>query len=285
MALKYHELKDRQLGLQRDYDHHVETIPEALRTVSVNTVTTWIQNLRMYTNATAEFTREIDRLSKMRDEMTAQITTVRARIPSDPRPMIEANIVEMNGYQERLDASAQGQRALEAHAEVTRERDRVIEIQQTMSDLQVLRQYATETECAILQQITDQLNDSIQSICSSLFDRDITIMLSLYKTLKTTKHTKPCVNFNIGYQGGQFDNINQISGGEGDRISLALTLALNRLSTSPLIMLDESLASLDLTMKEMAIRTIREHTNSTVLIVMHDGIEGIFDNVVNIDDI
>ena len=175
--------------------------------------------------------------------------------------------------------------ALEAHKAVTKERDHVIEIQQMMTDLHMLRQHATETECAILQQITDQLNDSIQSICSSLFDRDISIILSLYKTLKSTKHMKPLVNFNIGYQGGQFDNINQISGGEGDRISLALTLALNRLSMSPLIMLDESLASLDLTMKELAIRTIREHTNNTVLIIMHDGIEGIFDNVVNIDDI
>ncbi len=55
-----------------------------------------------------------------------------------------------------------------------------------------------------------------------------------------------------------------MSGGEGDRASLALTLALNRLSSCPLLMLDESIASLDLNMKEAAIRTIRENTNNTV---------------------
>ena len=75
-----------------------------------------------------------------------------------------------------------------------------------------------------------------------------------------------------------------MSGGEGDRASLALTLALNRLSSCPILMLDESLASLDLTMKEAAIRTIRENTNTTVLVIMHDGIEGIYDATISIDE-
>ena len=138
-----------------------------------------------------------------------------------------------------------------------------------------------ETECRILQQVVDSINASIESVCSTLFDRDINITLNLFKTLKTTKNVKPVANFSISYQGGVFDNINQMSGGEGDRASLALTLALSRLSSCPILMLDESLASLDINMKEAAIRTIRENTNNTVLVIMHDGVEGIFDHIID----
>lgn len=285
MHLKYNELKEQQHILQTTYDEYLQTLPEYLRSETLAVVTTWIQTLRNYSKTTTELTNEINRLNKMKTDLTEQMTLVRCRIGEDPFPKIETHVNQITKLEEQLLQSERAHSALKEHMAITKERDEVVRINETMNDLHVLRQYATETECTILQQITDQLNDSIQSICSNLFDRDISIALSLYKTLKTTKHTKPLVNFNIGYQGGQFDNINQISGGEGDRISLALTLALNRLSMSPLIMLDESLASLDLTMKEMAIRTIREHTNNTVFIIMHDGIEGIFDNVVNIDDI
>jgi DNA repair exonuclease SbcCD ATPase subunit len=283
--LKYQELKEQQAIFQNNYEQQVQKIPHYLRETSLKTMTTWIQTLRNYDTKTTEITNELIRLNKMKEDLEIQIKKVQTRISEDPRAVMEHKIMERTELQERLNKSAQAEVALNEHKEVTKERDLVVEIHQMMNDLFVLRQHATETECAILQQITDQLNDSIQSICSSLFDRDITIALSLYKTIKSTKHIKPLINFLIGYQGGQFDNINQVSGGEGDRISLALTLALNRLSMSPLIMLDESLASLDLTMKEVAIRTIREHTNNTVLIIMHDGIEGIFDNVLNIDDI
>jgi len=152
-------------------------------------------------------------------------------------------------------------------------------------DLQTFRRYSVDAESDILQDIVDSINSSIQGVCSTLFDKDINIELNLYKTLKSTKNIKPEINFTILYQGGQFDNIQQMSGGEGDRASLALTLALNRLSSCPILMLDESLASLDLNMKEFAIKAIREQTNNAAIVIMFDGIEGIFDHVINIDDL
>jgi hypothetical protein len=37
-------------------------------------------------------------------------------------------------------------------------------------------------------------------------------------------------------------------------------------------------------MKEATIQTIRENINDTIIIIMHDGIEGIYDNVINVSD-
>jgi DNA repair exonuclease SbcCD ATPase subunit len=131
--------------------------------------------------------------------------------------------------------------------------------------------------------VVDGINTSVNGICETLFDRNITITLGLFKTTKVSKNTKPSVNFTISYQGGKFDNINQMSGGEGDRASIALTLALNRLSACPLIMLDESLDSLDLDMKETTIQTIRETTEATVLVIDYGMPEGYFDRVIDVD--
>lgn len=183
----------------------------------------------------------------------------------------------------RLDYNVRVQEVLNFHKMVALERDKVIAMNEEIASLNILRQHAVDTECNVLQDIANNINASIEGVCTTLFDRDISINLSLFKTMKTTKNIKPMVNFGISYQGGNFDNINQLSGGEGDRASLALTLALSRLSSCPILMLDESLASLDMNMKEAAIKAIREHTNNTVLLIQHDGIEGIFDHVIDID--
>lgn len=149
----------------------------------------------------------------------------------------------------------------------------------------LLREKARTCECHILQQAVDSINASVSSICTDLFTTDMSMSLQLYKEVKSTKEVKPTVNFTIAYREGLFDNINQLSGGEGDRVSLALTLGLNTLSTCPFLLLDETLGSLDSEMKMEAIETIASNTNKAVLLVMHDGVEGVFDGVVNMDEL
>jgi DNA repair exonuclease SbcCD ATPase subunit len=155
-----------------------------------------------------------------------------------------------------------------------------------LTNLQTFKQYAIDTECQILQETVDEINSKVSDICVSLFDKDIDVQLNLYKTTKTTKVTKPQINFAINYQQGTYDNINQMSGGEGDRVSLALTLALNSNSGCPLLLLDESIASLNHDLKERVFKTIRHNktAGTTVFLVVHDGIEGYFDHVVNVED-
>ena len=83
-----------------------------------------------------------------------------------------------------------------------------------------------------------------------LFDDPISINIALFKTVKTTSIVKPCININISYRGGEYNSLAEMSGGEADRVSLAITLALCRLSSSPILLLDESLSSLNQDLKE-----------------------------------
>lgn len=258
-------------------------IPGVFQQSSTETLQTYLDRLRNYQRVTQADREELRRVVEACESLLLQLGSL--MIVEDQTEFIAAAKVNLEALKRSLTASEEACGVLKFHEQVTAERNLVTSLNNELADLQNLRQHAVETECRILQQVVDNVNTCIADVCESMFSRDITIALNLFKTTKTTKHTKPLVNFSIAYQGGTFDNINQISGGESDRASLALTLALNRLSSCPFLMLDESLSSLDLDMKEAAIETIRGVTNNTVIVVMHDGIQGIFDHVIDVDEL
>lgn len=284
-CLNYQDLLQKNGAAIVAKNQYLETIPIIFQTESIRNLNMYIEKLRAYWNRIKDSAEERIRVDRLKISLQDQITTLTAKIGPDVTSEIQQIRTQISDFRKLLSLSVEAYSAIKHHNEITKEREEVVKLNTDLGDLQTFRQHAVETECRILQQVVDSINTSIQGVCGTLFDRDINITLSLFKTLKTTKNVKPVANFAISYQGGVFDNINQMSGGEGDRASLALTLALNRLSSCPILMLDESLASLDLNMKEAAIKTIRENTNNTVLIIMHDGIEGVFDHVINIDEI
>ncbi len=105
----------------------------------------------------------------------------------------------------------------------------------------------------------------------------------LYKKIKTGNKIKPGLNLEICYKGKKYDKIDRLSGGEGDRISLALLLALNYASNSPLILLDECVSSLDPNLKTACINGIKSIPNKTVICIDHDdSLEGYYNSIIEI---
>jgi DNA repair exonuclease SbcCD ATPase subunit len=169
-----------------------------------------------------------------------------------------------------------------------KEKTNLEELYTYLTDLQRLRTIALEVEGHALQETIDSINNVLSDIASTLFDKDreMSIRLSAFKQLKTKDRIKPMINLGIKYGNGEYDNVNQLSGGEGDRISLAITLALSRLNTCPLLLLDECMASLDADLKEVCLGAIRDAVGGTktVIIINHEGTEGHYDHVVQLDD-
>ena len=283
--LMYQDLNEKSVMAKTLYENHLETIPIKYRSELVSGMRSYNEKLQTYSYLMSQYEAKQTQQEHTRKRIEENIRICTEKLGIDPGPEIVRITQEWIQGQESMVLSGQANKVLQYHEQITRERNDIMAINEGLGDLNMLRQHAVEMESVILQQIVDSINASIQNVCTTLFDRDISISLNLFKTMKTTKNTKPVINFMIAYQGGSFDNISQLSGGEGDRASLALTLALNRLSACPFLMLDESLAALDLDMKEAAVRTIKESTGNTVIIIMHDGIEGIFDNVINIDEV
>lgn len=162
------------------------------------------------------------------------------------------------------------------------ERNEIIEMTVELTDLQRLRQLAVDVECQQLQSTVDSINNAMIDILGNIFDDPITVRIQLQKQLKTTKLIKNAINLYISYRGSEYDSITQMSGGEGDRISFALILALNRVSPSPLLMLDESMSSINGDLREACLKSLRESVDitKTVLVVNHEDIEGHYDEVI-----
>jgi exonuclease SbcC len=158
-------------------------------------------------------------------------------------------------------------------------RQEVIKLNEDLTSLQRLKQNAITVECKQLQDTVDTINQTLGDILPLFFNEPIEMVLQLYKTLKTKKQVKPGLNIVIKYKGVEYDNINQLSGGEGDRLSLALVLSLNQVSNSPVVLLDEVISSLDGPVKEACVQAMKT-LNKTTICVDHEGVEGHYDKTI-----
>lgn len=136
-----------------------------------------------------------------------------------------------------------------------------------------------------LQDLVDNINNTTNTILEDLFETSLVIELKLFKEMKTKQKIKPCVNLIVYYNGNIYE-ANSLSGGEKDRVSLAMTIALAMIHTSPVVFLDECMSSLNMDLREDCMEIIKkflvEQNNKTVLNVEHMSIEGLYDDIVEV---
>ena len=102
---------------------------------------------------------------------------------------------------------------------------------------------------------------------SSFFPNNpITVQISPFK--ETKKDIKPSINIIVGYKGIDTD-INSLSGGEYDRVTLSIVLALNTMFGSTLLMLDESISSLDEELTGDIIEVLKDNMKDKVIIMFN----------------
>lgn len=112
-------------------------------------------------------------------------------------------------------------------------------------------------------------------------DNPINVRMTPFKETKDNA-SKPQINVEIDYRGMEHD-MNMLSGGEQSRVVLAFTLALAEIHNSPLILLDESTASLDQELTGCVVDALRENFNGKlVLLIAHQVVQGAFDTVVKL---
>lgn len=179
------------------------------------------------------------------------------------------------------------QSLLDEKDKIREDRDQVILLQNKYLSLSKIKMIANELEHKRMISTLFSIGDFANDILLMLFDEPIKIEFDVFKTSKNQKTVKPSINYKILYKGNEIDSIDQLSGGEADRVSLAVTCAMFRFTNFPFLMLDEFASSLDLNNKEMAIQTLKtmigggnERGNETksILCISHDTVEGIYDH-------
>jgi len=134
-----------------------------------------------------------------------------------------------------------------------------------------------------LQELADRISMTTNQIVGELFEDPIYIELKLFRELKSKDKTKSQFNIEVRYKGCTYDNLRRLSGGESNRVSLALTLSLARVSNSPVLFLDECMNNMNGSIRELCIKVIRRYSShKTIINICHDIVEGFHDNVITI---
>jgi DNA repair exonuclease SbcCD ATPase subunit len=161
----------------------------------------------------------------------------------------------------------------------------VVDLSNRVSCISSMKMMANELEHKRMISILNTINDFANEILTILFDDPIKIEFLVFKKSKTNDKIKPSIVYKLLYKGYEMDHVDQLSGGEGDRVSLAVTCALFHFSKFPFLLLDEFASSLDLNTKEMAIKSLKAFLgigsgsvmSKGILCISHDTVEGIYD--------
>jgi len=133
-----------------------------------------------------------------------------------------------------------------------------------------------------IENLMSDFNTLFGIISSEIFP-ELQLEIQMFKKLKGSGKVKAQFNMKIHVGGNQYDNFSYLSGGEKDRVSIALTLALSNMTKSPVVIFDESMASLSEEMRETCLETMRKYTDGkTVINVCHSTVEGYYDKIIDV---
>lgn len=135
-----------------------------------------------------------------------------------------------------------------------------------------LQSIVRETEKEALEEMLNQLNFHSQMYLEKFVDN-----LSIEFVFDSKIYA------NLTHRGHKTD-VNSLSGGEFSRVMLAVTLALAEMHGVELLMLDESVSSLDQETTTDVLEVISENFKGTVLCIAHQTVRGSFDKVIELID-
>jgi DNA repair exonuclease SbcCD ATPase subunit len=205
------------------------------------------------------------------------------------------NLVEKIREIERLETLTEQLRMSSCRIDdLERGRDAMVkglgEVTRNMTATTRLRERLVEVESDVLTGSITLIEEAANEFLENCFDYPVIVKLGTERESKTTKNKKH--TFNIAVLSGKNDGpmitrpLDGFSGGETDRISLSLSMAITSFSQFPLLMLDECISSLSSDLKDKTIRALRQHAKKTqkiVVLVCHDAVDGLFDHVCDLE--
>lgn len=129
-------------------------------------------------------------------------------------------------------------------------------------------------ESKMLSKFIDTINHNLSIHLDAFFTEPMTVFIKTFK-----ENDKPTINLEIYYKGNETD-LSNLSGGEYDRLNLALILTFNFLSQSKVLILDESLSSINQELSTDIIMHLKENKSDKLIwMTQHQAVKGMFDNV------
>lgn len=221
---------------------------------------------------------------KMMNEVKSKI------IPLPERQKVtewkECHEEELKECEEKLNHSRLCAEGLVLKKNLEKVEDKFNEDRHLLENLISYRNLINKVSTKVLTQTLSNINVQLEVVIPQIFEEMFSLTLEREKVLKTRKETRNVLNFKIMHKGNEYDSFDHLSGGEKDRVSLALTLAFRSSSNSCLLMLDEVGASLNSELREACIETITNLPRKPkfVLCINHEDIEGRYDSIINLEE-
>ena len=146
-----------------------------------------------------------------------------------------------------------------------------------------LKKIIQEAETKSIDNIVYTINTNIQIYLDAFFPVDpISVTITTSKLVK--KVVVPSIDIVIKYKDEDID-ASTLSGGELSRVVLAFALVVSEINNSQLIILDESLSTLDSENCSNVYDFIKENCgDKLVIVVAHQLITGMFDHIIELEN-
>lgn len=213
----------------------------------------------------------------------------------DIESLIKENKEKINELENNKEEHIKNLESIQKYNEYIKEKDNYESWSNKLKDLEVqekedrlkytgaslLKEKILEAESIAVANVVESINTHAQLYLDSFFvDNPIVVQLLPFK--ETKKNNKPQINIEIQYKDMECD-LNMLSGGELSRVVLAFTLALGEMFNTPMLLLDESTASLDQEATTAVFDSIKENfKGKMVLIIAHQVIQGVFDKIIKL---
>lgn len=268
------QMYDQQLLIKSQYDNLLLLIPKQYIRQDLK-----IPKLDSYVKSTEEYLYKHQHLLSSCEELQEQLNQI-IRIDN---PTIQLNNVteSITLLHNKLVLHDEHSMYKQKQLELMNEKKELEKLIVKIDQLSHLKKIAVNVECDILKNIVNTINYNMKDLSDTMFEDNIKIDMNLYK--KVGDKIKQDINFSIIYKGGKYDSVLELSVGEVNRASIALTLALNKLSSSPIIIFDEALKSLDPELKLEMIEIIKQNIHSTVILAEHGYIESAVDHIIDVE--
>ena len=138
-----------------------------------------------------------------------------------------------------------------------------------------------EAEILAMDKTIQSINEHARGYLEQMFDIPVSVKLHGRKTTQKGV-TKTQMNTVIRIRGEETER-NDLCGGEAQKIEIAFLLAVNDMVGSRILMLDECLNNLDAEVNTEVLTYLRRMAeDKMILVVSHEAIDGIFDNIVKL---
>lgn len=153
------------------------------------------------------------------------------------------------------------------------------ELKSRLYTIDLFKKHVMKAETIALNTLIQTLNIHVQEYVDAFFENELmTIELMITRGEKSGRYQ---IRLELNYKNMQ-PTLEMLSGGEMDRLILAFTMGLNKLNACPIVLLDESVSSLDHQTAETVHEYLRkEGEHKLIIMIAHQVIEGQFDKIIS----